>query len=73
MEKERTFLQFYEIAKAEPAPATAFVRKVAEATHRTEITVRKWLSGKITPDINTQIILERHFNTPKEVLFPQKK
>lgn len=68
-----TFKQLYEAAKAQPSPATAFVNDVAALTHRTEITVRKWLSGQIVPDMNIQVVLELHFKTPKEVLFPTAK
>lgn len=67
---EMSFVKIYETVKAKPAPGAVFVKQMAELTHRSEISVRKWLSGKTIPDINCQIILEQHFGVPRKTLFP---
>lgn len=68
-----TLAERYQIAKnqARPiAPATAFVREIAEVTKKSELAVRRWLSGEATPDALTQTVLANHFNTTPEELFP---
>lgn len=52
-------------------PAIAFVREVAEVTKKSELAVRRWLSGETTPDQLTQEVLAKHFNTTPEELFPK--
>ena len=69
----KTLKEIYEEQKKLPTPANAFVSKLCEVTHRREITVRGWLSGKYRPDINTQIVLAMHFNTDVDTLFPPQK
>lgn len=66
----KTLKEIYEEQKKLPTPAQAFVTKLCEVTHRNEITVRGWLSGKNRPDINTQIVLAYHFKTNVDSLFP---
>ena len=39
---------------------------------RSEIAVRKWVAGKVTPDINVQEKLAKHFHVPMKELFPQE-
>lgn len=67
---DKTFKQLYEDAKREPTPAAAFVAKVAEITHRTETTVRMWLSGNQTPDELAKSVIAQHFNSDINTLFP---
>ncbi len=54
------------------APATAFVRKVAGITKKSELAVRRWISGETEPDELTKAVLADHFNSTPEELFPQK-
>ena len=69
----KTLKEIYDEQKKLPTPANAFVLKLCGVTHRSEMTVRSWLSGKYRPDINTQIILSQYFDTPVESLFPPQK
>ena len=69
-----TLLERYQQAKnqARPvAPATAFVREIAEVTMKSELAVRGWLAGETEPDALTQEVLARHFNTTPDQLFPK--
>lgn len=68
-----TLLELYQNAKnqARPvAPATAFVREVAAVTKKSELAVRRWLSGESEPDALTKCVLAKHFGTSPEALFP---
>ncbi|MDE6276858.1 MAG: hypothetical protein K2M06_02000 [Muribaculaceae bacterium] len=69
-----TLLELYQQAKQQTrpvAPATAFVREVCEVTKKSEIAVRRWLSGDSEPDALTQSVLAEHFDTTPEELFPK--
>ena len=52
-------------------PAAAFVQEIANVSKKSEIAVRRWLSGKIEPDALTQDVLAKHFGTTVEDLFPK--
>ncbi len=70
-----TLLEKYQQAKNQQrpiAPATAFIREVASVTCKSELAVRRWLSGETEPDALTQEVLARHFNTTPQELFPRK-
>lgn len=69
--KTHSFTQIYENLKTKPTPCAQFVHEVANLTNRTEATVRKWIAGETRPDINVQVILEKHFDVPRDVLFPK--
>lgn len=68
-----TLLERYEQIKAEMpmSPARAFLLEVADVTKKSELAVRRWLSGEATPDRLTQDVLAKHFNTTPEELFPK--
>jgi len=66
----KTFKELYEQAKQQPTPAAAFVAKVAEITHRTETTVRMWLSGNQAPDELAKSVIAQYFNSDIDTLFP---
>lgn len=68
-----TLSERYEQIKTESpvSPARAFLREVAEVTKKSELAVRRWLSGETTPDLLTQEVLAKHFNTTPEELFPK--
>ena len=67
-----TFIELYQEAKGKPSPGEAFLQEVADLTHRSKSTVRKWVLGISVPDFNTQVEISRHFNIPVETLFPPK-
>lgn len=70
-----TLQELYQQAKSQHrpvAPATAFIREVAEVTKKSEIAVRRWLSGESLPDALTQEVLARHFDTSPDQLFPSR-
>lgn len=54
------------------APATAFIRDIANVTKKSEVAVRRWLSGDSEPDALTQEVLAKHFNSTPEQLFPKQ-
>lgn len=68
-----TFNDFYFAARSQMHPSVAFIAEIANLTHRSQIAVRKWISGENTPDYNVQEILAKHFGVPREQLFPPKK
>lgn len=70
-----TFRERYHQAKSQArpvAPATAFIREIAEVTKKSEIAVRRWLSGETEPDALTQEVLAKYLNTTPAELFPKQ-
>ena len=70
---KKTFKELYEDAKMLPTPAASFIAKVAELTHKTETTVRMWLSGNQQPDELAKSVIAEHFKSDINTLFPPKK
>ena len=71
-----TFKDYYQQAKNEQTAAQKFIAEIARITGRTEISIRKWLSGENVPENETKQILAEHFDVPANELFPptpQKK
>ena len=68
----KTLLEIYKERKSLPTPAMNFIRELSQVTHRSEMTVKGWLTGKFRPDINTQIVLAHHLNSESDILFPPK-
>lgn len=68
-----TFKEHYEKQKAVPTAAGVWIRRIAILTHKSENTVRMWLSGRQTPDALTQAVLEKHLKTDCKNLFPNAK
>lgn len=66
-----TLREMYDKARKSPTPAVAFIAEVAEITKKSEITVRRWLSGEVVPDALTRAVLADHFKCKAEDLFPQ--
>lgn len=64
-----TFKQYYEGLDAS-SPQTKFVRRIADATLKSEFTVKMWLTGRQTPDQLTQSVIARELGVPVEGLFP---
>lgn len=65
-----TLRELYEEARKGDTPGMAFVREVMTVTKRTEIPVRRWLSGDVIPDALTRSVLAKHFGRPESELFP---
>lgn len=68
-----TLIERYQEAKnmAKPlTPAVAFIREVAKVTKKSDMAVRRWLSGEVAPDALTQNVLAKHFKCKPEELFP---
>ena len=68
-----TFSEIYEqLPKRPSAPTerTKFIRKIADATKRSDQTVRMWLSGRQRPDALTQSVIARILKVPASELFP---
>lgn len=68
-----TLTERYQEAKKQGrplTPAVVFIREVADVTKKSEIAVRRWLSGDVVPDALTQEVLASHFNCQPEELFP---
>ena len=68
---KKTFQQLYEDEKQKPTAAQLFIAKVAEITHRKDLTVRMWLSGRQTPDELAKSIIAKEFNVSVDDLFPK--
>lgn len=70
-----TLKEIYDDVRRQPkpeTPASAFLKQIAEITMKSEIAVRRWLSGDTEPDDLTKSVLAEHFNTTPEALFPHK-
>ena len=69
--ERKTFKELYEEAKKMPTPAQAFISEIAELTHRSELTVRMWLSGQQVPDELVQATIANKYNVSIDSLFPK--
>ena len=67
-----TLKELYEEARKNPTPGVAFIREVMDVAQKTEITVRRWISGEVVPDALTRRVLADHFKCQPEDLFPNK-
>lgn len=67
------FKQIYQQEKmkdeALKSHAKTWIEDIASITHKSEQTVRMWLSGRQKPDELTMVILEKYLEIPKEELF----
>ncbi len=71
-----TLREIYEDAKRQPkpeTPANALIKRIAEVTKKSEIAVRRWISGESEPDELTKSVLAEHFSTTTDTLFPPKQ
>ena len=73
MATKKTFKELYNDELKKPTAAQCFVKDVSELTHRSEITIRKWLSGTQYPDELTRIIIADKFGVDADYLFPRKE
>lgn len=70
---QKTFIELYNEAKNQPTPAQKFISDVATITHRSEMTVRMWLTGRQLPDDLAKITIAEKFGVNADSLFPKKK
>ena len=73
MAAKKTFRELYDEELRKPTAAQQFIRDVSELTHRSEVTVRFWLSGRQVPDELAQTIIAKKYNVDVKHLFPAKE
>ncbi len=73
MAAKKTFRELYDEELRKPTAAQRFIREVSELTHRSEVTVRFWLSGRQVPDELAQTIIAQKYNVDVKHLFPSKE
>lgn len=73
MTAKKTFKELYDEELRKPTAAQKFVSEVSELTHRSEVTVRMWLSGRQVPDELAQTIIAQKFNVDVKSLFPREE
>ena len=73
MAAKKTFRELYDEELRKPTAAQQFIRDVSELTHRSEVTVRFWLSGQQVPDELAQTIIAKKYNVDVKHLFPAKE
>lgn len=73
MAAKKTFKEIYNDELRKPTAAQRFIKEVSELTHRSEATIRKWLSGTQYPDELTRVIIADKFNLDADYLFPRKE
>lgn len=67
----KTFKEIYDALDPIP-PKTKWIKRIAEATMRSENAVRMWLNGRQTPEPLVQNIIAKELGVPVEGLFPSK-
>lgn len=67
MSYNKTFKEIYNDLKIS---SRKFVKEIAAATGRQEITVRKWLCGAAEPDALTKQTIAAFLKTDAAILFP---
>ena len=73
MTAKKTFKELYSEELRKPTAAQKFISEVSSFTHRSEVTVRMWLSGRQIPDELTQTIIAQKFNVDVKSLFPKEE
>lgn len=68
----RSFRDFYKSMDNTP-PKKAFVKRIAEITMRSEITVRCWIAGVQNPDPLAQNVIAQELGIPANELFPKEE
>ena len=67
----KTFKEIYDRLDPIP-PKTKWIKRIAEATMRSENAVRMWLNGRQTPEPLVQSIIAKELGVSVEGLFPSK-
>jgi hypothetical protein len=73
MAAKKTFKELYEEELRKPTAAQEFVKEVSKITHRSEVTVRMWLSGRQVPDELAQTIIAERYKVDVKTLFPREE
>ena len=73
MTAKKTFKELYDEELRKPTAAQKFVREVSELTHRSEVTVRMWLSGRQVPDELAQTLIAARYKVDVTSLFPREE
>lgn len=73
MAAKKTFRELYDEALNKPTAAQQFVKDISELTHRSEVTVRFWLSGRQVPDELAQTIIAEKYDVDVKHLFPKEE
>ena len=68
--RHKSLREMYLEQKEQPTPAASFLATIAEVTNHSIAAARKWVKGLAKPDVNSKILLSRHFGIPYDVLFP---
>lgn len=66
---QKTLKEYYEEELRKPTPAQTFITRVAQATCRSENTVRMWLSGKQYPNQTATNIIAALLGADPTTLF----
>lgn len=69
---EKSLKMLYEEQKNKPTAAQLFISEIATLTHRSENTVRMWLSGRQVPDELAKSIIAEKFQVSVNSLFPEE-
>lgn len=64
----KTFKDCYEEVST-MSPKKMWIQRIAKVTHRSEATVRMWLSGRQVPEVLIQEIIAKELGVPVEGLF----
>lgn len=70
---QKSFIELYQEAKSRPTPAQEFIAEIAALTHRSEMTVRMWISGKQVPDELAQATIAKRYDVNIDGLFPKSE
>ena len=67
----KSFKECYEEVST-MSPKKMWIQRIAQVTHRSEATVRMWLSGRHVPEELIQEIISKELGVPVEGLFPKE-
>lgn len=67
----KSFKECYEEVST-MSPKKMWIQRIAKVTHRSEATVRMWLSGRQVPEELIQEIIAKELGVPVEGLFPKE-
>lgn len=68
----KSFKECYEEVST-MSPKKMWIQRIAQVTHRSEATVRMWLSGRQVPEELIQEIISKELGVPVEGLFPKEE
>lgn len=65
----KTLKQIYEEISVPENPQMAFIRRISELTHKSELSVRLWIKGTHKPDALTIKVLSEALGVDPNTLF----